>query len=161
MIAEIEEIVVVAADGTCLDTQSRVIKTADAGKALREKPRLNLLGNFDFLRRATFCLEPLGIGAPAGIEFAGRMVKACEGEDVSIGIDKASEGAATCRLLRRDGELHSSRRPFPVQGIDIFGKECDHRRVAHKAILVQSGDRQSESEDGSSVRRPDLNPATA
>ncbi len=49
---KVEEVVVIATNLASLDARTRVFDCSNRWKSLREEPRLHLLGNFEFLRRA-------------------------------------------------------------------------------------------------------------
>src|SRR5438034_8528595 len=53
-LAEIQEVVVVAADFARLHAKARILKRLERGQSLREETGLDLLGDFDFLRGAAF-----------------------------------------------------------------------------------------------------------
>src|SRR5207247_10590341 len=62
-LAEIQEVVVVAADFARLHAKARILKRLERGQSLREETGLDLLGDFDFLRGAAFGFQLLGKGA--------------------------------------------------------------------------------------------------
>ena len=105
--AEIEEIVIIAADLASLDADAGVLERGQGRQRLREEPGLHLFGNFQFLGRAAFGFELLGHGAALRFDFAAQLIEFHQREGISIEIFEAGEHAAPygclvcgrCRLI--------------------------------------------------------------
>jgi len=94
IVAEAEEVVIIAADLACLMADSGVIERGKFGKILREEAGLDLRGDFDFLGGAAFGFESLLLGAALGFDGLGDFVEADEGEEIAVWIAETAEYAA-------------------------------------------------------------------
>ncbi len=92
--AEIEEIVIIAADGARGKAVAGVIERGNRRTDLRKKAALDFVGNFEFLGGAAFGFEFCGSRAALGFESVRDFVKADEGESVSVDIAEAGDDAA-------------------------------------------------------------------
>ena len=92
--AEIEKIVVIAADGASRVTMAGIVQPANRGTPLREKTALDFVGDFEFLSGATFGFEFCGGSAALGFERMGHFVKADEKEDVSVNVAETGHDTA-------------------------------------------------------------------
>ncbi len=70
MLAEVEEVIVVASNLAGGETQAGVFESLGLGMDLREQAGLELLGDFQFLSRAAFSFELLGEGAAMSFDAA-------------------------------------------------------------------------------------------
>jgi hypothetical protein len=95
--AEVEEVVVVAADGARGETSAAIVEGLDGGTELGEKAALDFVGDFELLGGAAFRFEFCGVGAALGFEGVRDFVKADEGEGVAIGVAEAGGDAAPDR----------------------------------------------------------------
>ncbi len=73
---------------------SGVIQRGKLREILREEPRLDARGDFDFLRGALLGFEALLLGVALGFNGVGDFVEADEREEIAIGIAEAAEDAA-------------------------------------------------------------------
>ncbi len=89
MLAEIEKVVVIAADVAGRNAEAGVFESLGLGMDLGEQARLELLGDFEFLGSAAFSFEFLGESAAMSFDAAREFVEADQSEGVSIGIFKA------------------------------------------------------------------------
>ena len=92
--AEVEEVVVVAADGARGITVAGIVERLNWRADLGEKTALDFVGDFEFLDGATVEFEFGGGGAALGFEGVGDFVEADEGEGVAIGVAEAGGDAA-------------------------------------------------------------------
>lgn len=95
--AEVEEVVIVAADGARRAAVTGIIETADWRTKLWEKPALDFVGDFEFLGGAAFGFEFGGGGAALGFESVGDFVEADESEGVAVDIAETGDDAAPDR----------------------------------------------------------------
>ena len=102
--AELEEVVIVAADGARRAAVTGIIETADWRTKLWEKAALDFVGDFQFLGGAAFGFEFGGGGAALGFESVSDFVEADEKERVAVDIAEASDDAAP------DGGFHAENR---------------------------------------------------
>ena len=86
LFAQMQEIVVIAADMASLAASTGKLQRWQGGKRLREEPRLNLFGDFQFLGRASFGLKLIGDGAALFFDAAGNFIEAHKGKRIAIGI---------------------------------------------------------------------------
>jgi hypothetical protein len=99
--AEIEKIVIVAADGACRAAVTGIVEAADWRTNLREKAALDFVGYFQFLSRAAFGFEFGGGGAALGFERVSDLVEADESEGVAVDVAETGDDAAP------DGDLRT------------------------------------------------------
>lgn len=78
VVAEAEKVVVVAADLAGLMANSSVIEGAELGEVLREEPRLNAGGDFNFLGGPALGFEAFLMGPALGLDRVSDFVKAHE-----------------------------------------------------------------------------------
>jgi hypothetical protein len=86
---------------------------------------LYLLGNFKFLRCASLRFELSCVFTPAAVQFASRIVKACEGKCIAIRIDKAAEHPAPTGRLRWNGKMNAPPGPFQIFRFNILSQKSD------------------------------------
>jgi len=177
--AEVEKVVIVAADGACGKAATAIVERVDGRTELGEKAALDFVGNFEFLNGAAFDLEFCGGGAALGFERVGDFVEADEGEDVAIDVTEARghaapnggffaeqrgfDGPARCAgvgAIELDAaqarsviEADAAERPLFVFGDDIFGDEDDLRGTADEFVLHGIGLGSDERKDGRTVGR--------
>lgn len=92
--AEIEEIVVVAADMAGRETETGKFESFERRQSLGEEAGLHLLGDFEFLSSAALGFEFLGRGAALGFNGVSDFVETDEGERVAVGIFETGEDTA-------------------------------------------------------------------
>ena len=78
--SEFEEIEVIAPHLASLYTHTREFKRSYRWQNLREKPCLNLFGNFEFICAALFGLELAGDHTPLNFDLPAHLVKSCQRE---------------------------------------------------------------------------------
>ena len=185
--AEVEKVVIVAADGACGKAAAAIVEGVDGRTELGEKAALDFIGDFKFLDGPAFDLEFCGGGAALGFERVGDFVEADEGEDVAIDVAEARrhaapdggffaqqrglDGAARCAgvgAIELDAaqaggviEVDAAERPLFVFRDDIFGDEDDLRGTADEFVLHGIGLGGDEREDGRAVGRRDGDQAFA
>ena len=159
--AEVEEIVIIAADGTGLHANPGVVQSRDGRQALGEKTSLDLLRDFEFLGGAALGFLLSREPAAPGFHFAGDLVEAGDHERVSVRIFEAAKGAAPGRGLQRHGEFYAALTELFVLGVDIFGDEGDGAGVPWLAVVRIGRIRQHQRQAGGAVGRTHLDPAVA
>src|SRR5712671_1553167 len=148
--AETEEVVVITTDLAGLNTKAGVFEGFERRLRLREEPCLDLLGDFDFLRSATFGIQPLGKSAALGFDGVGDLVETHQQKGVAVEILEAGKDAAPNGSVLRGGrrrvrgmrgahldlilqafqarrelETNSTLAPFAVLRNHIFGNKGD------------------------------------
>jgi hypothetical protein len=101
LLAEIEEVVIVAADFAGLDADAGVFESFERGKRLWEETRLDLFGNFELLSAAVFGRELLSQHAALCFDFPAYLVDTDKPEGVSVKILERGNHAAPKRFLLR------------------------------------------------------------
>ncbi len=92
--AEIEEVVIVAADGARGVAAAAIVEGRDRRTELGEKAALHFAGDFEFLSSTAFEFEFCGVGAALGFESVCDFVEAHERERVAVGIAETRGDAA-------------------------------------------------------------------
>lgn len=92
--AEIDKVVVVAADSPRGKTVPSVIERREWRTKLRKKTALDFGGDFELLRGAAFGFEFRGGGSALGFKGVRDLVEAHESEGVAVDIAEASDDAA-------------------------------------------------------------------
>ena len=92
--AEVEKVVIVAADGACREAAAAIVEGVDRRAQLGKKAALDFVGDFQFLGGAAFGFEFGGGGAALGLEGVRDFVEADEGEGVAVGVAEAGGDAA-------------------------------------------------------------------
>src|SRR5882762_3545388 len=153
---ETEEVVVITTDFAGLNTKAGVFEGFERWLLLREEPGLDLLGDFDFLRSATFGIQPLGKSAALGFDGVGDLVETHERKGIAVkvletgkdttpdwGVLSAGSGgvrgirSANAHLIlealqsRRELETNSTLAPFAVLRNYIFGDKGDRHRLTN------------------------------
>ena len=182
--AQVKKIVIVAADFPGLMANPRIFEGAERRKSLREKPCLNLFGDFQFLGGAALGFEFGGGGAALGFDSVSDFVEADERERIAVRVLEAGEDAAPDggmigrggirRLLgvradlvlealeaRGKLELHAALAPFAEFGDDVFGDEGDVGGMADELESFGVRLRSNQSEVGRAIRRGDRDPPAA
>src|SRR5579864_1553648 len=139
LLAEIEKVEVVAADLSSLQAEPGVFERFGLGMNLRKQARLDLLGDFDFLRHAAFGFELLCQRTTMSFHAAGQFVETREAEAVAVGIMKTGVDTSPCRRLRRKLELDPSGAPLFVLTIDVLGDKPDARLRTNQSGNVVLG----------------------
>ena len=101
--AEIEEIVIIAADFASLDAKAGIFERFQGRQSLREETRLNLFGDFEFLGAAAFGFEPVGKGAALRFDGLGHLVEADQRKGIAVEIPETGKDAAPNRSVLRGG----------------------------------------------------------
>ena len=159
LVAEGEEVVVVAADVAGLDADAGVVEGFERREGLGEEAGLNLLGDLELLGGAAFGLDFLGCDLALLLDLAGELVGADEFEAVAVDVLEAGEGDSEDGLLRRLMKVDAMALPELVGGVDVFGDEADLGVAADEAVFLGAGFGSDEGEDGLTVRRRDGDPA--
>jgi len=184
--AEIEEVIVIAADLACLNAETGVFEGFERGLRLGEEAGLDFFGDGDFLCGAAIGFEAGGKGAALGFDGVGFRVEAHERKGITVGILETGKNATPNRRLLGDGpdgvrgvggtrvnfvfetleaggELKedAALAPFAVLGDDVFCDEGDLGGLADEAVLVGAGLGSDECEIGGAVGRGDGEPAAA
>src|SRR5467141_72620 len=153
---ETEEVVVITSDFAGLNTKAGVFEGFERWLRLREEPGLDLLGDFDFLRSATFGIQPLGKSAALGFDGVGDLVETHERKGIAVkvletgkdttpdwGVLSAGSGgvrgirSANAHLIlealqsRRELETNSTLAPFAILRNYIFGDKGDRHRLTN------------------------------
>ena len=177
--AEVEEIVIVAADGARGKAVAGIVERADGRTELREEAALDFVGDFEFLGGAAFGFEFGGGGAALGFEGVGDFVEADEGEGVAV--DDHGSGRRRCPRrwvsAPRIGEsawvwtgallgivleaLEAGRGmkadaafgPFLKFGEDVFGDQDDVGGAADEFVFGRIGLGNDEGENRGTVGR--------
>src|SRR5467141_2986532 len=152
LLAEIQEIVIIAADFAGLNAKAGVFEGFQRRLRLREKPGLDLLGNFDFLPSAAFGIQPLGKSAALGFDGVGDLVETHQRKGIAVkiletgkdptpdwGVLCAGSGgvcgirSANAHLIlealqsRRKLETNAALAPFAVLRDYVFGHKGDRQ----------------------------------
>ena len=184
--AEVEEVVIVAADSARRAAVTRIIETADWRTKLWEKAALDFVGDFQFLDGAAFGFELGGGGTALGFESVRDLVEADERKRVAIDIAEASDDAAPDRGFhaqnwrigrgfggarigivlealeaRRGMKADTAFGPFLKFCDDVFGDEDDIGGAADEFVFGGLGFRDDEGEDRGAVGRGNGNEAFA
>ena len=184
--AEVEEVVVVAADLAGLKADAGVVESWDGRKSLGKKASLDLFGNFQLLGGAALGFEFFGNGATLRFHGVGHFVKTDKRESVAINVAEARKDAAPngglftkkrrrgrrigrARLgiildaLEAGGELkmNAAFGPFLKFSDNVFGDEDDLRGAANELVLRGVGLGSNEGENGGAVGRGDGDEAVA
>src|SRR5579859_3734021 len=86
--AEIEKVVIVAADGARGEAAATIIERVDRGTELGKETALDFVGDFELLDGAAFGFEFGGGGAALGFQGVGDFVETNEIERVSVDVAK-------------------------------------------------------------------------
>ena len=184
--AEIEEVVIIAADSAGGIAVTRVVQPVNRRPDLRKKAALNFIGDFEFLGDAAFRFEFCRSGAALGFEGVGDLVEADQRENVPVNVTEAGSDAAPNGCLfakeRRldsgaDGarlgieldaaqtgrvvEVNAPEGPFLIFRDDIFGDEDDLGGTADEFVLHRVRFGSDEREDRGAVGRGDGDKAFA
>lgn len=100
--AEIEEIVIIAADGARGKAVAGIVERGNWRTDLRKKAALNFVGDFEFLGGASFGFEFCSGGAALGFEGVSDLVEAHESEGVAVDVTEAGDDAAPNGGLRAE-----------------------------------------------------------
>ena len=182
-VAELEEIVVVAADLARLDAHARVVEASERRKRLREEARLDLLGDFEFLSGTALLLDLFLSRAALLFDGVSDLVETEECEGVAVGVAKARYGAAPDGTLFADDdafgagslrfvvanavearsadEANASAGPFADASGDIFRDENDVGGAADEFLLRRIFAGHDKHKESVAFRRRDGHPALA
>src|SRR5467141_252709 len=180
LLAEIQEVVIIAADFESLDADSRVFQGLERRECLREEPGLHLFGNFEFLDGAAFGFLFVSEGAALLFDGVGHFVEAHQRKGIAVkiletGKDATPDWSVLCagrrwvRWLRgahvhlilealqarRELEANAALVPFAVFGNHILGYKGDVCGLADELVLFRAGFRSDEGEVRGAVRRGD------
>ena len=180
LLAEVEEVVVVAADAPRLHAGAGVFERSHRGQTLRKEPRLHLHRDLEFVRGPALGRRLLGRGAALRLDRPAHLVEADQRERVPI--DDPRTGR-TCRptpsapppapapsappppRIRRQGlvadapkprrvlELHAAPPPLAVHRGQVFGDEHDLRRPADQPGVRRLRRRLDQRQHHAPVRR--------
>ena len=100
--AEVEEVVIISADGARGKAVAGIIERGNWRTDLRKKAALNFVGDFEFLGGAAFHFEFGGGGAALGFESVSDLVEAHQRKGVAIDIAEAGDDAAPNGGLRTE-----------------------------------------------------------
>ena len=139
LIAEGEEVVVVAADVASLDTDTGVVEGLERGEGLGEETGLDLLGDLELLGGAAIGFDLLGCDVSLLLDLARELVGADQLESVAVEVLKAGESDAEDGLLWRLAKVHTMALPEVVCGVDVFGEEADLRVASDEALFSVPG----------------------
>ena len=92
LVAEGEEVVVVAADVAGLDADAGVVEGFERRQSLGEEAGLDLAGDLELLCGAAFGLDLCGGSLALLLDLAGDLVGADQFEAVAVDVVKAGEG---------------------------------------------------------------------
>lgn len=184
--AEVQEIVVVTADGASGMAVTRIVQPANRRTDLREKAALDFVGDFEFLSGAAFGIELGGGGPTLGFEGMGHFVEADDGKDVTVHVAKTRDDAAPDgRLGAEDGgvglrwtralleivfealeagsgvKADAALGPFLKFSYDIFSDEHDVGRTADELVFGSGWFRNDEGENRGTVGRSNSDEAFA
>src|SRR6266852_3294796 len=184
LLAEIEEVVVIAADFAGLDADAGVFEGLERRLGLREEAGLDLFGDFDFLGGAAFGLLFLGDGAAVGFDGVGHFVETDEAERIAVNIAEAGGNAAPDRRFfseqnrwrgrGRDlrlgivldapeagGVLKADATPGPFLklGGEVFSDKHNLGGAADEFVFLRLGLGNDERKDGTAIGRSDGDPA--
>src|SRR5712692_10895408 len=95
--AEVEEVVIVAADLTSLDADAGVFESSEGREGLREQPGLHVLGDFEFVRGAALGFLLFGDDATLRFHGMGELVEADQREGVAVDIAEAGNDSSPGR----------------------------------------------------------------
>ena len=162
--AEIEEVVVITTDFAGLNTKAGVFEGFERRLRLREEPGLDLLGDFDFLRRAAFGIQPLGKSAALGFDGVGDLVETHQRKGIAVkiletgkdatpdgGVLSAGSGgvsgirSANAHLILetlqsgRKLETNAALAPFAVLRDYIFGDKGNRQGLTNELVLFRAG----------------------
>ena len=175
--AEVEEIVIIPADGARGITVTGIVERLNRRANLGKKTALDFVGDFEFLGGAAVEFEFGGSGAALGFEGVCDFVEADERERVAVGIAEACGDTApnggffaeewglsgdVANLARFGVELDATEArsvleanaasgPFLIFGQDVFGDERQAGGAANKFEVERVGLGGDEREDGLSV----------
>ncbi len=96
MLAEIEEIVVVATHAARLHARPRVFQRPHRWQPLWKEPRLYLHRDLELVRRAALGFLLFGGGATLRLDRATDLIEADERERIAIDVLEPREGSAPC-----------------------------------------------------------------
>src|SRR5712692_4761650 len=101
LLAKIQEVVIITTDFASLNAQARIFKRFERRQCLREKPGLDLFGNFEFLCSAAFGLQPPCKGPALRLDGLGHFVEAHQRKGVAVEILETGKDAAPNRSVLR------------------------------------------------------------
>ena len=184
--AEIEEVVIVAADGARRAAVTGIIETADGRTKLWEKAALDFVGDFEFLGGAAFGFEFCGGGAALDFESVGDFIEADEREGIAVDITETGDDAAPDRGFRAENgrigrgfgggrlgfvlealearggmKADASFGPFLKFCEDVFGDEDDIGGAADEFVFEGLGLGHDQGKDRGAVGRRDGDEAFA
>src|SRR6266699_2155559 len=180
LLAETEEVVIIATDFASLDAKSRIFKGLERRRGLREEPGLHLFGNFKLLRGTAFGFQSFSKGAALRFDGLGHLVEADQRKGIAIEVLKTGKDATPNRSMLRAGrrgirrlrsahlhpilEAFQARRelkansalgPFAILGNHILGDKGDRRGPADELGLFRARLRRDEREVRGAVGRGD------
>src|SRR4051812_49359110 len=161
ILAEMKEVVVVAADLASLDADSGVVEGPQWWERLRKEARLDLFGDVEFMSGAPFRFE-FGCGGTAlCLDCLGHFVKAHQGEGIAVNILEAGKHATPNRRLlskekfgcilpslllildasqtRHMTKADSAAPPLRVGSYDILRYKSHWSRLADQLVFVRVG----------------------
>src|SRR6202007_2413429 len=106
---------------------------------LREKPRLDMPGQLQFLACAVFGFRPFGMDAALCFDFAIDGVITQKRKGVSVRVFEGGGNSAPELHLRRMVKTHPAAAPFLELGENVFGQEDDLRGAADKLVFSGTG----------------------
>src|SRR6266481_6018921 len=182
--AQVEEVVVIAADLVSLTAETRVFECFQSGERLREQSCLHLFCNREFMCGAALRFQLLGCRASLLLYCLRHFVEADQCESVSIDIFKPCEYSAPDRRLlshqqrgragspvlgrwlvldapepRCMAKANSAPSPFAVGRHDIFGYKDNLRMLADQLVVIGVGIWSDQRQHGCAVRRRNADPA--
>jgi hypothetical protein len=159
LVAEGEEVVVVASDVAGLDADAGVVEGIERGKGLGEETGLDLLGDFELLGGAAFGLEAFGGVTALGLDLASDLIGAEELEGIAVDVVEAGDGGSEEGLLGRVMEAHAAVVPEFIGGVDVLGEKADLSVASDELVVLCAGLGSDEGEDGGAVGWGDGDPA--
>src|SRR5579864_4360562 len=161
ILAEVEKIVVVAADLVGLNATAGIFESVEARQGLRKQASLHALGDFQFLRGAALGFELLFGKAALGFDFADKVVAADEGKRVAVEIVEAGEDSAPERGLRRVMEANAALAPFLEFRHDVFGDQHGVAAAANQLVFLGFARGGDERKQRVAIGRGNRDPAVA
>ena len=171
-LAEIEKVVVVAADLSRLNAGAGVLQGLQFGQSLWKQPRLHLPGNLQLVSSPPLRIPPFGGGLALRLHRAADFVETDQRKRILIEVFETGEGATPRRRVvvsgcgrgsrrfigdapqsRRAAELDAAAAPFAVRRRQVFGHEDHLGRAADQLGLERMRRRLDEGEHGRPVRR--------
>ena len=157
IVAEIEKVVIVAADLTCLHTQARVVERGRLGTLLWKEPGLHLHGDAAFVGRPSLGFLAIGARPLMCLDLPRHRVDADQHEGVGVRILE-ERICAPDRGHGRVMEPHAALFPHFELRLQVVCDEDGGRRAARRLACPGFGRRRDERQHRRAIGRCDGDP---